>query len=90
MSLMATKPPSGGYLYARATRCSPSPTCSPNGHNDPRDGLEEGQEAEGQQVCWRSQQLILVGGLEQPLGQQGPITADLPSVVPGTCIQRGC
>jgi hypothetical protein len=33
----------------RVTHCPPHPTCSPNGHDGPQDGLQKNQKAEGQE-----------------------------------------
>ena len=74
----------------------PPCACSPNGHHDPQDHLQEGHEAEGQEggrgahsPPW-GQWLVLVKGLELlPLEEEAPITADPPAVVPGAQVQGG-
>lgn len=72
----------------------PLHACSPNGHHDPQDSLQEGQEAAGQEWGWDARSLpwgqwfMLVKGLELlPLEEKVPITADPPTVVPGTQAQ---
>lgn len=76
----------------------PPCACSPNGHHDPHDGLQQGEEAEaegqdggrGALSPPRGRWLLVVKGLElPPLEEEAPITADPPAVVPGARVQQG-
>lgn len=90
-------PEPGGHLcltsQGKAPRNGPraAPHCSPNGHDDPQEGLQEHQElGRGAGCPPQGQQLVLVNGLELlPLDQGAPIAADPPAVVPGAHVQGG-
>lgn len=77
---------------------TPPCACSPDGHRDPHDSLQEGEEAEangqegdrGARSPPRGRWLLVVMGLElPPLEEEAPIAADPPAVVPGAEVQWG-